>query len=74
MNMIDRHDLIKRSFDAGAIATAFGGLIEMLPAIATSLSIIWMALRIYEMDTTQRQLGRARATIARLNAWLRKGR
>ena len=72
--MIDRHDIIKRGFDAGAIATAFGGLIEMLPAIATSLSIIWMGLRIYEMETTQRQLGRARSAIARIHDWLRKGR
>lgn len=57
-------ETIKRAFDAGAVATAFGGLLNMLPAIATALSIVWMTIRIYETDTVQRQIVRVRAGVS----------
>ena len=34
--------------DWSAIAVAAGGFIEVLPAVASFLSIIWLALRIYQ--------------------------
>lgn len=48
----------KHALDAAAIATAFGTLVNMLPAIAAGLSIIWSAIRIWETDTVKRWTGR----------------
>lgn len=46
--------------DWGAVAIAAGTFFEFLPAIASLLSVIWLALRIYETETVQRLLGRIR--------------
>jgi hypothetical protein len=32
--------------------------VEFLPAVSALLSIIWIAIRIYETDTVQRLVGR----------------
>ena len=47
----------KHVVDALSILTVLGTLVEMLPAIAALLSIIWSLLRIYESKTVQRWLG-----------------
>lgn len=44
--------------DVGAYGIIFGYVIGGLPALATLLSVIWMAIRIYETDTVQRFLHR----------------
>ena len=40
------------------MAVSLGSLFEILPAIASLLSVIWLLLRIFESDTVQRALGR----------------
>ena len=47
----------KHVVDALSILTVLGTLVEMLPALAALLSIIWSLLRIYESKTVQRWLG-----------------
>jgi len=49
----------KHVLDAAAIATAFGTLVKMLPALAALLSILWSAIRIWETDTVKRWTGRS---------------
>lgn len=48
----------KHLLDAAALATAFGTLVKMLPAIAALLSIVWTGIRIWETDTVKRWTGR----------------
>ena len=48
---------IKHTADAGAVTIAFGSFIELMPAIASLVSIAWMLIRIYETKTVQRFLG-----------------
>lgn len=48
----------KSFIDWGAVSIAAATLFEFLPAFASLLSVIWLALRIYETDTVQRILGR----------------
>jgi hypothetical protein len=47
----------KHVVDALSILTVLGTLVEILPAIAALLSIVWSLLRIYESKTVQRWLG-----------------
>ena len=44
--------------DWGAVAIAAGTFFDFLPAVASLMSVIWFALRIYETDTVQRLLGK----------------
>jgi hypothetical protein len=44
--------------DWGAVAISLGSLFEILPAIASLLSVVWLLLRIWESDTVQRMFGR----------------
>lgn len=44
--------------DLASVSVVAGTLLSMLPEIAAVLTIVWTALRIYEMDTVQRLLGR----------------
>jgi hypothetical protein len=44
--------------DALSLLTVLGTLVEILPAIAALLSIVWSLLRIYESKTVQRWLGK----------------
>jgi hypothetical protein len=48
----------KNVIDWSAMAVSIGALFELLPAIASLLSVIWLLLRIWESDTVQRILGR----------------
>jgi hypothetical protein len=48
----------KNVIDGSAMAVSLGSLFEILPAIASLLSVIWLLLRIFESDTVQRALGR----------------
>tara|TARA_R110000824_G_scaffold314105_1_gene500966 strand:+ start:684 stop:857 length:174 start_codon:yes stop_codon:yes gene_type:complete len=48
----------KNALDWSAMAISLGSLFEILPAIASLLSVIWLLLRIFESDTIQRALGR----------------
>jgi hypothetical protein len=51
----------KHVVDALSILTVLGTLVEILPAIAALLSIVWSLLRIYESKTVQRWLGKNNA-------------
>ena len=51
----------KHVVDALSILTVLGTLVEILPAIAALLSIVWSLLRIYESKTVQRWLGKKNA-------------
>lgn len=44
--------------DVLSIGVLLGWLVAALPAIATLLTVIWTAIRIYETDTVQRWLGK----------------
>lgn len=46
----------KTPLDITAGFIAFGTIVEMLPAIASILTIVWMAIRIVETDTIQKLL------------------
>lgn len=48
---------LKHTTDAGALVITVGSLVEVLPALASLLSIAWMLIRIYETKTVQRLLG-----------------
>jgi len=48
----------KTPLDITAGFIAFGTIVEMLPAIASILTIVWMAIRIVETDTIQKLLRR----------------
>jgi len=48
----------KHVVDALSILTVLGTLVELLPAIAAILSIVWSLIRIYESKTVQRWLGK----------------
>lgn len=49
---------VKGLIDLAAITAWLGALLSLLPHISTILTVIWMAIRIYESDTVQRLLGR----------------
>ena len=51
----------KHVVDALSILTVLGTLVEILPAIAALLSIVWSLLRIYESKTVQKWLGKKNA-------------
>jgi hypothetical protein len=51
----------KHVVDALSILTVLGTLVELLPAIAAILSIVWSLIRIYESKTVQRWLGKENA-------------
>ena len=51
LNNINEHT--KHVFDWTSIGIALGTLIQILPSIAATLSIVWSVIRIYETDTVQ---------------------
>jgi hypothetical protein len=57
MNQHDQ-ETVKHMIDGASILTVIGTLVEFLPAVSAVLSIIWVAIRIYETDTVQRLVGR----------------
>jgi hypothetical protein len=56
-----KHELTestKHVIDALSIATVLGALVNALPSIAALFTIVWTALRIWEMDTVKKWTGR----------------
>lgn len=51
-------ETLKHMIDGASILTVIGTLVEFLPAVSALLSIVWVAIRIYETDTVQRLVGR----------------
>jgi glycerol-3-phosphate acyltransferase PlsY len=51
-------DNTKHVVDGLAIATTLGTLMEVLPSVSALLSIIWLAIRIWETDTVQKLVKR----------------
>ncbi len=49
---------IKHLLDALSVTALLGSLISVLPAVASILTIVWTAIRIYETPTVQRFLER----------------
>jgi len=47
----------KHIVDALSIMTVLGTLVDILPAVAAILSIVWSVIRIYESKTVQGWLG-----------------
>ena len=48
----------KNAIDVVAASTGIASLFTWLPPMASLLTIVWMALRIYESDTVQKILCR----------------
>lgn len=51
---MDNKDIL----DSAAVFATVGSLTDVLPPMAALFTIVWTALRIYEMDTVQRWLGK----------------
>lgn len=49
---------IKQVLDTASIGTMIAAIVGWLPHISALLTVVWMALRIYETKTVQRLLGR----------------
>jgi len=47
---MDQKDIL----DSAAIFATVGSVTDMLPPVAALFTIVWTALRIYEMETVQR--------------------
>jgi hypothetical protein len=60
MNQHDQ-ETVKHMIDGASILTVIGTLVEFLPAVSAVLSIIWVAIRIYETDTVQKLVNRKKA-------------
>ena len=58
--MTHHHDLAKHVGDLGSIGVNFATIANWLPSVATMLSIIWFALRIWESDTVRELTGRVK--------------
>lgn len=54
------HDLAKHVGDIGSIGVIVASVASWLPSVATILSIIWFALRIWESDTVREVTGRVK--------------
>ena len=52
------HETVKQILDGVSILTVIGTIVEFLPAVSAVLSIIWVAIRIYETDTVQKLVHR----------------
>lgn len=59
---VDEYANSNHEVDAGAAMIAFGSLLEFLPPLSALLSIVWVALRIWETDTVRGMTGRRGAT------------
>ncbi len=51
---IDNPDNAKTLVDALSVATVVGTIMDILPAIAALLTIVWTLIRIWETKTVQR--------------------
>jgi hypothetical protein len=50
----------KHILDGLSVITVIGALVEILPAIAALFTIVWTGIRIYETDTVQEWIKRAK--------------
>ena len=51
-------DGVKSAVDVAAVSAGIGSWLAILPDVAAILSIIWLALRIWETETVKRWTGR----------------
>jgi len=56
--MNEQHETIKHVVDALSIITVLGTLADMLPSVAAVFTIVWTAIRIWEMETVRGWTGR----------------
>jgi peptidoglycan biosynthesis protein MviN/MurJ (putative lipid II flippase) len=49
---------VKHAFDGLSIGVTLGALAQWLPSIASLLTVIWLAIRIWESDTVRGLTGR----------------
>lgn len=51
-------ETLKHMIDGASILTVIGTLVEFLPAVSAILSIVWVAIRIWETETVQKLVNR----------------
>jgi len=51
-------ETLKHMLDGASLLTVIGTLVEFLPALSAILSIVWVAIRIYETETMKKLLNR----------------
>ena len=51
-------ETLKHMIDGASLLTVIGTLVEFLPAVSALLSIVWVAIRIYETETMKKLLNR----------------
>jgi len=61
MDQVDEH--LKQTLDIVSITTVFGTLMGILPSIAALLSIVWSVVRLYETQTVQKLIAKARGKL-----------
>jgi hypothetical protein len=60
---MSHHETAKSAVDAISVMTVVGTLMDTLPAVAALFTIIWTAIRIWEMDTIKKLTGRQDAPV-----------
>jgi hypothetical protein len=60
---MSHHETAKSAVDAISVMTVVGTLMDTLPAIAALFTIIWTAIRIWEMETIKKLTGRQDAPV-----------
>jgi hypothetical protein len=50
----------KHVLDGLSVITVLGALVNILPAVAALFTIVWTGIRIYETDTVQNWIKRAK--------------
>jgi hypothetical protein len=50
----------KHVLDGLSVITVLGALVDILPAVAALFTIVWTGIRIYETDTVQGWIKRAK--------------
>jgi hypothetical protein len=53
MSLDSLSEPMKHAADASMIAIGVGALAQVLPSIAALLTVIWLAIRIWESDTVR---------------------
>ncbi len=56
--MTEPQQIAKAVGDVGSFSVLVGALADLLPGVATLLTCIWVAIRIYETETVRRWLKR----------------
>jgi hypothetical protein len=52
----ETQEVVKAGMDAISVFTMLGALIQLLPALAALVTIVWTSIRIYETRTVQEWL------------------